>query len=51
MARIEPLSPESSPELKEAFEQYRRSLGFLPNSVLIMPRERRPKFWNSGASR
>ena len=41
MARIEPLSPESSPELKEAFEQYRRSLGFVPNSVLIM--QRRPK--------
>ncbi|MBI3375375.1 MAG: carboxymuconolactone decarboxylase family protein [Betaproteobacteria bacterium] len=41
MARIEPLSLEVSPELKEAFEQYRRSLGFVPNSVLIM--QRRPK--------
>ena len=45
MARIEPLSPEGSPELKEAFEQYRRALGFIPNSVLIM--QRRPKLVNA----
>ena len=41
MARMEPLSAETSPELKDAFAQYRRSLGFIPNSVLIM--QRRPK--------
>lgn len=41
MARLAPLSPEATPELKESFEQYRRSLGFVPNSVLIM--QRRPK--------
>ena len=41
MARIEPIASETSPDLKDAFEQYRRSLGFVPNSVLIM--QRRPK--------
>lgn len=41
MARIAALSPEATPELKETFEQYRRSMGFVPNSVLIM--QRRPK--------
>jgi alkylhydroperoxidase family enzyme len=34
-------SPEHSPELKETFEQYRKTLGFIPNSVLIM--QRKPK--------
>jgi uncharacterized peroxidase-related enzyme len=41
MPRLAPLSPEATPELKESFEQYRRSLGFVPNSLLIM--QRRPK--------
>lgn len=41
MSRLAPLSPEATPELKESFEQYRRSMGFVPNSVLIM--QRRPK--------
>ena len=41
MSRLAPLSPEATPELKEFFEQYRRSMGFVPNSVLIM--QRRPK--------
>lgn len=41
MPRLAPLSPEATPELKESFQQYRRSLGFVPNSVLIM--QRRPK--------
>ena len=41
MLRLAPLSPEATPELKESFQQYRRSLGFVPNSVLIM--QRRPK--------
>ncbi len=38
--RIAPLPPEYSPELKMAFEVYIKSLGFIPNSVLIM--QRRP---------
>jgi uncharacterized peroxidase-related enzyme len=41
MSRLPPLSPAATPELKESFEQYRRSMGFVPNSVLIM--QRRPK--------
>lgn len=41
MPRLAPLSPEATPQLKESFEQYRRSLGFVPNSLLIM--QRRPK--------
>jgi len=41
MPRLAPLSPEATPELKESFQQYQRSLGFVPNSVLIM--QRRPK--------
>jgi uncharacterized peroxidase-related enzyme len=42
MARIEPLAIDLHPdELKPAFDQYKRSLGFVPNSVLIM--QRRPK--------
>jgi uncharacterized peroxidase-related enzyme len=40
MSRLKPLSPEATPELKETFEQFRRSLGFAPNSMLIM--QRRP---------
>jgi uncharacterized peroxidase-related enzyme len=40
-ARIEPLSPEHAPELKEAFEAYRKNLGFVPNSMLIL--QRKPK--------
>lgn len=41
MARLEPLPVETTPALADAFEQYRRSLGFVPNSVLIM--QRRPR--------
>ncbi|MEP7069805.1 MAG: carboxymuconolactone decarboxylase family protein [Usitatibacter sp.] len=41
MARIQPLAPSEAPDLKEAFDNYRRSLGFVPNSMLIM--QRRPK--------
>lgn len=40
-ARIEPLPPEHAPELKEAFGQYVKSLGFIPNSMLIL--QRKPK--------
>ena len=39
--RIEPLPPEHSPELKDAFEAYRKNLGFVPNSMLIL--QRKPK--------
>ena len=41
MPRLEPLPAENHPELEGAFETYRRSLGFVPNSVLIM--QRKPK--------
>jgi uncharacterized peroxidase-related enzyme len=41
MARIEPLPPETTPELQETFAMYVKSLGFTPNSVLIM--QRKPK--------
>ena len=40
-ARIEPLPPEDSPELKDQFESMRKNLGFIPNSILIM--QRKPK--------
>jgi uncharacterized peroxidase-related enzyme len=39
--RLSPLSADAAPELREAFAQYEKSLGFVPNSVLIM--QRRPK--------
>ncbi|MDP2238752.1 MAG: carboxymuconolactone decarboxylase family protein [Burkholderiales bacterium] len=41
MARIEPLPPETTPELKDTFATYARYLGYPPNSVLIM--QHRPK--------
>ena len=37
-ARIAPLPPEHSPELREHFESMRKNLGFVPNSILIMQR-------------
>ena len=40
-ARIYPLPPEFSPELKDQFEAMRKNLGFIPNSILIM--QRKPK--------
>jgi len=40
-ARIEPLPPEHSPALADAFEGMRRNLGFIPNSMLIL--QRKPK--------
>jgi uncharacterized peroxidase-related enzyme len=39
--RIAPLPAEHSPELKEAFAAYTKSLGFVPNSMLIL--QRKPK--------
>lgn len=42
MARLDPLSADfHATELQPAFDQYVRTLGFVPNSVLIM--QRRPK--------
>jgi len=40
MAFLEPLAPESHPELTETFDHFRRILGFVPNSLLTM--QRRP---------
>jgi len=39
--RLAVLPQDAHPELKEAFESSVKSLGFVPNSVLIM--QRRPK--------
>lgn len=41
MTRIKPLPAGDDADLNVAFDGYRRSLGFVPNSVLIM--QRRPK--------
>lgn len=41
MSRLQALPPTDDPVLQNAFEVYRRSLGFIPNSILIM--QRRPK--------
>jgi len=39
--RLAPLSPQHTPELKEQFAHFEKTLGFIPNSVLIM--QRKPK--------
>ena len=39
--RIEPLPADHNPDLKEAFAAYTKSLGFIPNSMLIL--QRKPK--------
>ncbi len=41
MARLDPLPADSHPELADAFATYRRALGFVPNSALIL--QRKPK--------
>lgn len=41
MPRIKPLPPESIPDLKDTMETYRRHLGYVPNSPLVLAR--RPK--------
>lgn len=41
MPRLAPLPVDANPELAEAFATYRRALGFVPNSALIM--QRKPK--------
>jgi uncharacterized peroxidase-related enzyme len=39
--RIAPLPADHTPELKESFETYKKNLGFVPNSMLIL--QRKPK--------
>lgn len=39
--RLAPLPVEATPELKETFQTYHETLGFVPNSALIM--QRKPK--------
>lgn len=41
MARLQPLPPETTPELKQHFDFFQGTLGFTPNSVLTM--QRKPK--------
>ena len=41
MPRLQPLSPDTTPELKAHFDFFLGTLGFTPNSVLTM--QRRPK--------
>jgi alkylhydroperoxidase family enzyme len=41
MSRLAPLPADSQPGLADAFATYQRSLGFVPNSALIM--QRKPK--------
>jgi alkylhydroperoxidase family enzyme len=41
MSRLDPLPPDHTPELKEQFDSFLKSLGFVPNSVLTM--QRNPK--------
>ena len=38
MAHLEPLPPETTPELREDFAIFERILGFIPNSLLTMQR-------------
>ncbi|MDT8439304.1 MAG: carboxymuconolactone decarboxylase family protein [Wenzhouxiangellaceae bacterium] len=40
MAFLDPLPPESTPELADTFDHFREILGFVPNSLLTM--QRRP---------
>ena len=39
--RLDPLPPETTPEMKEEFDSFFKTLGFVPNSVLTM--QRKPK--------
>lgn len=41
MARLEALAPDADPELQDTLQTYKKYLGYVPNSVLIM--QRRPK--------
>jgi uncharacterized peroxidase-related enzyme len=46
--RIAPLPAEHTPELKDAFEAMKKTLGFVPNSMLIL--QRKPKIARALAS-
>ncbi|HEX5507014.1 MAG TPA: carboxymuconolactone decarboxylase family protein [Pseudolabrys sp.] len=37
--RLDPLPPEATPEMKEEFDSFFKTLGFVPNSVLTMQRK------------
>src|SRR4029078_6051764 len=37
--RLDPLPPETTPEMKEEFDSFFKTLGFVPNSVLTMQRK------------
>jgi alkylhydroperoxidase family enzyme len=39
--RLDPLPPETTPEMKEEFGSFLKTLGFVPNSVLTMQRKPR----------
>jgi alkylhydroperoxidase family enzyme len=39
--RLDPLPPETTPDMKEEFDSFFKTLGFVPNSVLTM--QRKPK--------
>src|SRR3546814_12921440 len=39
MAFLEPLPPETTPELADTFAQFQNILGFVPNSLLTMQRK------------
>lgn len=39
--RIAPLPPDANPELEDLFARYRKTTGYIPNSMLIM--QRKPK--------
>jgi alkylhydroperoxidase family enzyme len=41
MSGLDPLPPEHTPELKEQFDSFFKSLGFVPNSVLTMQRNQK----------
>jgi uncharacterized peroxidase-related enzyme len=41
VARISPITEAATPELQASFERYKKHLGFVPNSVLIL--QRRPQ--------
>ena len=39
--RVAPLPPDATPELADVFQSFRKNLGFVPNSMLIL--QRKPK--------
>lgn len=41
MARLDPLPADANPDLQEAFQNFKRLLGYVPNSALVM--QRKPK--------